>query len=610
MYIRNALLIRLKILRQPTTGFALFGTHQLKFEMSEFPLIITPISLQEFYLRFMLLNKPCIFGQWITEGWLARRLWCNAIGDIDIERIFQPFPRDRILCVGDCSRLEFDAHPSIEMTVADYLTYWRDFHQGTDDRTLYLKDWHYFKATDTEYYQVPTLFMSDWMNEFWRIRPDVRDDFRFVYLGTKGTWTPLHADVYHSYSWSANISGIKRWWFFPPGEETKLKRNGRVPNDIRNIQLDNGDINYVQIDQHPGQVVFVPSGWYHQVVNLIPWPQPFEDGDVRTFLEDFEEVAEAAWLETDRGKLAALKTLLKDRAKAALDAARKGPRKMDWAAAKEVLAAELDTPVDRQEAMRRFKTARMAPGSDPTVFFAGLQQLLDRALPTLGGVSRHQLLSDQFVEGVQPALGAQLRLARATGQLSVEELTDCLSINHNWFNATNVNWVWQHLQNQLVAVEASTEDVRDTPGWREQCQICLRALAGIDFFEYALLLKYILFTRWPGNDKPPSSNFQSLAEEDASEADQLSSLNNKIDHELIQLFRREPDHLKLIREKPKCWMELIPEVVTDCRQELPTWVRLHDFVSAFESLRLVSQNPIVKVLKLMSEPLYSMLNFA
>ncbi|GAA57834.1 gap-Pol polyprotein [Clonorchis sinensis] len=95
---------------------------------------------------------------------------------------------------------------------------------------------------------------------------------------------------------------------------------------------------------------------------------------------------------------------------------------MDWAAAKEALAAEFDTTADRQEAMRRFKTARMAPGCDPTVFFAGLQQSLDRALPGLDGASRHQLLSDQFVEGVQPALGAQLRLARATGQLSVERL--------------------------------------------------------------------------------------------------------------------------------------------------------------------------------------------
>ncbi|GAA53841.1 hypothetical protein CLF_111286 [Clonorchis sinensis] len=41
---------------------------------------------------------------------------------------------------------------------------------------------------------------------------------------------------------------------------------------------------------------------------------------------------------------------------------------------------------------------------------------------SLGGVSRQHLLSDQFAEGMQPALGAQLRLARATGQLSVKEL--------------------------------------------------------------------------------------------------------------------------------------------------------------------------------------------
>ncbi|GAA56163.1 gap-Pol polyprotein, partial [Clonorchis sinensis] len=99
-----------------------------------------------------------------------------------------------------------------------------------------------------------------------------------------------------------------------------------------------------------------------------------------------------------------------------------GPRKMDWAAAKEALAAEFDATAYRQESTRRFKTARMAPGCEPTVFFASLQQSLDRALPGLDGASRHQLLSDQFVEGVQPALGAQLRLARATGQLSVERL--------------------------------------------------------------------------------------------------------------------------------------------------------------------------------------------
>ncbi|KER24882.1 hypothetical protein T265_07556 [Opisthorchis viverrini] len=52
-----------------------------------------------------------------------------------------------------------------------------------------------------------------------------------------------------------------------------------------------------------------------------------------------------------------------------------------------VFVEGFDTPVDRQAAMRRFKTARMAPGCDPTVFFASLQHPLDRALLGLDSVA-------------------------------------------------------------------------------------------------------------------------------------------------------------------------------------------------------------------------------
>ena len=60
----------------------------------------------------------------------------------------------------------------------------------------------------------------------------------------------------------------------------------------------------------------------------VPWPQPFEDGDVSTFLTEFEDVAAVAGVWTDRGKLAALRALLKGRARAVLEAARTGPEKM------------------------------------------------------------------------------------------------------------------------------------------------------------------------------------------------------------------------------------------------------------------------------------------
>ncbi|VDP88549.1 unnamed protein product [Echinostoma caproni] len=93
----------------------------------------------------------------------------------------------------------------------------------------------------------------------------------------------------------------------------------------------------------------------------VPWPAAFEDGDVRMFLEEFEDVAELAGIRTDRGKLTALRALLKGRARAVLDAARRGPEKMEWAAAKDALIAGFDTPADRQEALRRFKTAQLGP---------------------------------------------------------------------------------------------------------------------------------------------------------------------------------------------------------------------------------------------------------
>ncbi len=36
-------------------------------------------------------------------------------------------------------------------------------------------------------------------------------DYRFVYMGPAGSWTPCHADVLRSYSWSVNVCGRKRW---------------------------------------------------------------------------------------------------------------------------------------------------------------------------------------------------------------------------------------------------------------------------------------------------------------------------------------------------------------------------------------------------------------
>lgn len=79
--------------------------------------------------------------------------------------------------------------------------------------------------------------------------------------------------MFSSFSWSTNIVGIKRWIFFPPHEEDKLRdRFGKLPFDIGNDQTINliqeKQIQSFEIIQSGGQTVFVPSGWHHQVWNL------------------------------------------------------------------------------------------------------------------------------------------------------------------------------------------------------------------------------------------------------------------------------------------------------------------------------------------------------
>lgn len=85
--------------------------------------------------------------------------------------------------------------------------------------------------------------------------------------------TPFHADVFLSYSWSVNVCGEKKWILLPPGEEEKLKdKFGNLPYDISFLEESNNnvsDVRYLSVIQKAGEAIFVPSGWHHQVWNLV-----------------------------------------------------------------------------------------------------------------------------------------------------------------------------------------------------------------------------------------------------------------------------------------------------------------------------------------------------
>eukprot|EP00850_Spirogloea_muscicola_P014554 SM000105S13899 [mRNA] locus=s105:311789:314567:+ [translate_table: standard] len=197
---------------------------------------------------------------------------------------------------------------------------------GANEQLLYLKDWHFVKEYP-EYgaYETPPWFAEDWLNWYldWHAlragaasgeardaqAPRDSDDYRFVYMGPRGTWTPVHADVLASFSWSVNICGRKRWLLLP-ADQTHLLRDRpatssqpSLPPTVLYLPLGTGgtlcttspmrtwrltfrgfmsltgagegagaagwcQAQWLECVQEAGEALFVPSGWHHQVVNL------------------------------------------------------------------------------------------------------------------------------------------------------------------------------------------------------------------------------------------------------------------------------------------------------------------------------------------------------
>ncbi|EDW03372.1 2-oxoglutarate and iron-dependent oxygenase JMJD4 homolog [Drosophila grimshawi] len=248
------------------------------------------LSYNEFYWKYMRPNWPVIITD-VSNSWECRN-WaqqnnnngrdandnCSTGGHINFDYL-----RRRIgnlaVPVADCNATYFNSHAKLELKFHDFLARWQsnvldsrvqlepNFNVKLKDN-LYLKDWHLAAQLPSyEFYKVPKYFASDWLNE--QLIAEQKDDYRFVYMGPKDSWTSFHSDVFGSFSWSTNIVGHKKWLIMPPGEELKLAdRLRNLPFSIDESQLEEHKVRYFTINQTANEAIFVPSGWYHQVWNM------------------------------------------------------------------------------------------------------------------------------------------------------------------------------------------------------------------------------------------------------------------------------------------------------------------------------------------------------
>ncbi|CAK1602930.1 unnamed protein product [Parnassius mnemosyne] len=238
--------------------------HIPKYDYSSYEIVTVDsfhLKYEDFYEKFMLKNLPCII-QNISVNWDCSKNWVEN-GNINIDYIISEYGNLEAP-IADCNKINFNAHCKQNMEVKDFMSYLRN---SRKENLLYLKDWHLRKnKPNHKFYDVPEIFASDWLNEF--AEDNNEDDFMFVYIGPKESWTSFHSDVYSSYSWSVNIIGRKRWILLPPGEENKLRDQfGNLPLLFNPQEANN--VKFFEVIQERGDAIFVPSGWHHQVVNIL-----------------------------------------------------------------------------------------------------------------------------------------------------------------------------------------------------------------------------------------------------------------------------------------------------------------------------------------------------
>ena len=215
------------------------------------------IPRQDFEEMVLKQNTLCKFGRWISENWACFRDWFDD-GEFETSRMLAYFG-DIEVPVTICD--DHGPYDSTKITtkMSQFLN---ELKAGVS--TKYLKDWHFCEAVKStaDVFDLPEIFSCDWLNDC--LIDQGKQDYRFLYCGGADTWTPFHVDVFCSYSWSVNITGHKTWLFLS-SEHLSEAEKMNPPNDIR--KHSHLMKNAIQVEQGPGEAIFVPSTWFHQVCN-------------------------------------------------------------------------------------------------------------------------------------------------------------------------------------------------------------------------------------------------------------------------------------------------------------------------------------------------------
>ncbi|KAI3751617.1 hypothetical protein L2E82_22708 [Cichorium intybus] len=222
----------------------------------------TNISLDEFYHQYDAQKPVLISG--LTDTWAARKTWT---------------PEQLLLKYGDKPfRISQRSAKKLSMKFKDYVSYMQEQH---DEDPLYIFDDKFGEVAPDllKDYSVPHLFPDDYFDV---LNDDQRPPFRWLIIGPERSGASWHVDPALTSAWNTLLCGRKRWALYPPG---------RVPLGVTvHVNDEDGDVDIetpsslqwwldfyplladvdkpIECTQLPGETIYVPTGWWHCVLNL------------------------------------------------------------------------------------------------------------------------------------------------------------------------------------------------------------------------------------------------------------------------------------------------------------------------------------------------------
>ncbi|XP_073022149.1 lysine-specific demethylase JMJ21 [Primulina eburnea] len=220
------------------------------------------VSLEEFHEAYDG-QKPVLING-LADNWPARKSWTSEL----------------LLSRYSDTKFKISQRSSKKMTMKfkDYISYMNVQH---DEDPLYIFDEKFGETAPDllKDYSVPQLFQEDYFDV---LDGEQRPPFRWLIIGPERSGASWHVDPSLTSAWNTLLCGRKRWALYPPG---------RVPLGVTvHVNDEDGDVNietpsslqwwleyYPLLSEHdkpiectqlPGETIYVPSGWWHCILNL------------------------------------------------------------------------------------------------------------------------------------------------------------------------------------------------------------------------------------------------------------------------------------------------------------------------------------------------------